>query len=669
MESSLKASVAELRHDVSNWSLEDINPEVLAALLNEAPDTEDVVLNELERRDAIPTRDLPVAGDLSERLDRAVPVAPGSNALPWSRLVALESANALNSGVHAGELACLHVPDGCDAFFAFFASETPSSPEEVLIMKLSSCRHSLQSEQTAAELALVLDIPSPSSRLMLQQTDVGEWSELIEAARRLSPGLERALESRQIVLLMEYIRGGALCQEETSFRHDNLASCCRALGRTFTLDVLLGNSRRLAVESLNWDGNQSTIVFQRSGDSGNRCVAAHAAMNRRRSTPSPKEQEADTCISRLFELVLLDRATAQQTLLEVVGSNPVAVEAIKADWAPNELAWAKRCAGSKAAADSAGQMSAVKAFNEGIKGALAQALEKQGLFQMIADVVQSWLDTFKADVCELCKSVTQCKDDTKQLYLVMAMHKRLAAWQHLICSKGRALITAATEWAGRRGVPLPFTFHGFLGESARNPILDAHDLLLRVRHVLSTMRVLVDASQVTRPTELPSTPLLVGGATSLCFHVLRKVGVTHIVNCTKDLPEPSREELGSDLQWHRLQLADVEGQDLSGAFDEALRIVDGAHAAGGKVLFHCHEGKSRSVSMCVAYLISRERRTLADALTFVKSKRPIRPNAGFLKQLVALELSTLGSNSVLPDDLPKGKPILSSASRCKVGGS
>merc|ERR1712007_83657 len=78
---------------------------------------------------------------------------------------------------------------------------------------------------------------------------------------------------------------------------------------------------------------------------------------------------------------------------------------------------------------------------------------------------------------------------------------------------------------------------------------------------------------------------------------------------------------------------------------------------GGRVLLHCHEGKSRSVALCLAYLVTRERRSLADALAHVKSRRPqARPNAGFWTQLVALELATLGSNSVTPADAPKGKP-------------
>ena len=62
-----------------------------------------------------------------------------------------------------------------------------------------------------------------------------------------------------------------------------------------------------------------------------------------------------------------------------------------------------------------------------------------------------------------------------------------------------------------------------------------------------------------------------GGATSLCLHVLRKLGVTHILNCTEDLPAPSEEELG-DLHWRRLALPDHEDQDLSETLKSALQV-------------------------------------------------------------------------------------------------
>ena len=40
----------------------------------------------------------------------------------------------------------------------------------------------------------------------------------------------------------------------------------------------------------------------------------------------------------------------------------------------------------------------VKAFNEGIKAALAEAVEEQGLLEMMTEVVESWIENFKADL-------------------------------------------------------------------------------------------------------------------------------------------------------------------------------------------------------------------------------------------------------------------------------
>lgn len=130
-----------------------------------------------------------------------------------------------------------------------------------------------------------------------------------------------------------------------------------------------------------------------------------------------------------------------------------------------------------------------------------------------------------------------------------------------------------------------------------------------------------------------------------------------LLNMTTDLAELHESDLGSDIEWHRIPLLDVEDQDITEALDEGLSIIDRVAAAGGKVLVYCHQGRSRSVSICLAYFITRERMPLADALSFIKAHRPeVQPNAGFLRQLMALELSTLGSNSMQLKELPKGKP-------------
>lgn len=149
------------------------------------------------------------------------------------------------------------------------------------------------------------------------------------------------------------------------------------------------------------------------------------------------------------------------------------------------------------------------------------------------------------------------------------------------------------------------------------------------------------------------------------FDLMRTKGVKCVLNVTTDLVEPHHTELGSDIEWHRIPLHDAEDQDITEALDDSLRIMDPVIAAGGRVLIHCHEGRSRSVTLCLAYLIARSHMPLADALSFIKSHRPeAQPNAGFMKQLMALEFSTLGFNSMQQKQVPKGKPKCLSCEVC-----
>ena len=53
----------------------------------------------------------------------------------------------------------------------------------------------------------------------------------------------------------------------------------------------------------------------------------------------------------------------------------------------------------------------------------------------------------------------------------------------------------------------------------------------------------------------------------------------------------------------RCAITDVEDDDISTHFAVAYAFIAGAAAAGGAVLVHCHEGKSRSVALVLAYLM------------------------------------------------------------------
>ena len=50
----------------------------------------------------------------------------------------------------------------------------------------------------------------------------------------------------------------------------------------------------------------------------------------------------------------------------------------------------------------------------------------------------------------------------------------------------------------------------------------------------------------------------------------------------------------------------MEDEDIERFFEEAQRFIDAAAAAGGSALVHCHEGKSRSVTLVLAYMMQTQ---------------------------------------------------------------
>ncbi len=73
----------------------------------------------------------------------------------------------------------------------------------------------------------------------------------------------------------------------------------------------------------------------------------------------------------------------------------------------------------------------------------------------------------------------------------------------------------------------------------------------------------------------------------------------------------------------RLDVDDWEGEQLSDHFPRALAFID-AHSC---VLVHCAAGASRSPTVALAWLMSRQRITLREAFDGLKAKRSIvQPN-------------------------------------------
>lgn len=147
---------------------------------------------------------------------------------------------------------------------------------------------------------------------------------------------------------------------------------------------------------------------------------------------------------------------------------------------------------------------------------------------------------------------------------------------------------------------------------------------------------------------------------------LRNHGITHILTAASRLRLSWRDKDGT-TQHHEeevtaaserktppliadkniltLEVDDHPAESLLLFFEECCTFIDSAisnpdpgDGVGGGVLVHCASGISRSVAVCCAYLMLREKISYEDALTRIRKKRNMaNPNFGFQRQLHCLE--------------------------------
>ena len=138
--------------------------------------------------------------------------------------------------------------------------------------------------------------------------------------------------------------------------------------------------------------------------------------------------------------------------------------------------------------------------------------------------------------------------------------------------------------------------------------------------------------------------LLLGGKWSAGdVNRLRQHNVTHIVNVTAQIPN----SFPSEFAYLNIRIPDADTVDISRHFEPACAFISACRDRQGTVLVHCSAGMSRSVTIVLAFLMRAESMSLIAALELVKSKRHmVSPNAGFMRQLVELELKLYGTTSI-----------------------
>ncbi|XP_054164426.1 dual specificity protein phosphatase 3-like [Oppia nitens] len=123
---------------------------------------------------------------------------------------------------------------------------------------------------------------------------------------------------------------------------------------------------------------------------------------------------------------------------------------------------------------------------------------------------------------------------------------------------------------------------------------------------------------------------------------LKMIGVTHVVNCAEGtgftMVSTGRAYYADvGIQYIGINVLDVPHARISGHFHECANFIDKALKEGGRVIVHCFVGLSRSATIALSYLMIKKNMNAEEALRTVKRNREIRPNDGFLRQLLALE--------------------------------
>ncbi|XP_062844204.1 dual specificity phosphatase 28 [Trichomycterus rosablanca] len=128
--------------------------------------------------------------------------------------------------------------------------------------------------------------------------------------------------------------------------------------------------------------------------------------------------------------------------------------------------------------------------------------------------------------------------------------------------------------------------------------------------------------------------LLISNARSACdAELIRKEAVTFCINVSIQQPCPS-----SPVRTLRVSVYDDPNENLRQHFNLCADAILKEAKHGGRTVVYCKNGRSRSATVCVAYLMKHQGLSLTDAFGVVKGARSVvEPNPGFWAQLEQYE--------------------------------
>ncbi|XP_062091529.1 dual specificity protein phosphatase PHS1 isoform X2 [Humulus lupulus] len=188
---------------------------------------------------------------------------------------------------------------------------------------------------------------------------------------------------------------------------------------------------------------------------------------------------------------------------------------------------------------------------------------------------------------------------------------------------------------------------GFFEGSDNNCAIDAYELKVRLEHILERISLISEAANTERPSSITNSLFIGGALAGRSVFTLQHLGITHILClCSNEIGQ-SDSQFPELFKYKNFSINDSEDENISSIFDEASDFIDHVEQTGGKVLVHCFEGRSRSATVVLAYLMLRKNFTLLEAWNTLKRvHRRAQPNDGFAKHLLNLDKKLHGNVSM-----------------------
>ncbi|CAD8079570.1 unnamed protein product [Paramecium sonneborni] len=141
------------------------------------------------------------------------------------------------------------------------------------------------------------------------------------------------------------------------------------------------------------------------------------------------------------------------------------------------------------------------------------------------------------------------------------------------------------------------------------------------------------------PNEIIENQLYLGNSNhAMNLKALNLLGITHVVNCAKEIPNyfmNTQQDNMDIFKYFQVPVLDLEEEPISDHFDEAYIFINEAlNQKENKVLVHCAQGKSRSATIVLMFLMRYKQWTFDQAYDYAQKRREIISiNEGFQFQL------------------------------------